>query len=56
MEDQVKRRAYQLWEEDGRPDGQDQQYWFRAATELATNAAATIKPARKRAPRVKKAA
>ena len=56
MEDQVRRRAYELWEADGRPQGQDQQYWFKALAELAAAAAATIKPARKRAPRVKKAA
>lgn len=56
MEDQVKNRAYAMWEADGRPEGQDQQYWFKAVAELAGAAAATIKPARKRSPRVKKAA
>jgi hypothetical protein len=56
MEDQIKARAYQLWEADGCPAGQDQTYWFKAVAELASAAAATIKPARKRAPRVKKAA
>jgi hypothetical protein len=56
MEDQVRRRAYELWEADGRPLGQDQQYWFKAMAELATAAAQTIKPPRKRAPRAKKAA
>jgi hypothetical protein len=56
MEDQVRRRAYELWEADGRLHGQDQQYWFKAMAELATAAAQTIKPPRKRAPRAKKAA
>lgn len=56
MDDQVRRRAYELWEADGRPHGQDQQYWFKALAELAAAAAKTIKPARKRAPRAKKAA
>ena len=56
MEDQMRRRAYELWEADGRPHGQDQQYWFRAMAELAAEAAKTIKPPRKRASRVKKAA
>jgi hypothetical protein len=57
MEDQVRRRAYELWEADGSPQGQDQQYWFKALAEVASSAAAAIKPpARKRAPRVKKAA
>ena len=56
MDDQVRRRAYELWEADGRPHGQDQQYWFKALADLAAAAAATIKPPSKRAPRAKKAA
>jgi len=56
MDDQVRRRAYELWEEDGRPEGSDQQYWFKALAEIASAAAATIKPPRKRTARVKKAA
>jgi len=56
MEDQVRRRAYEMWEADGCPAGQDQQYWFKAVSELASAGAAAIKPVRKRAVRVKKAA
>ena len=56
MEDQVKQRAYELWEVDGKPAGQDQQYWFKAVAELAAAGAATIKPARKRSAKAKKAA
>ena len=56
MEDQVRRRAYELWEADGRPQGQDQQYWFKALAEFAATAAGTIKPPVKRASRAKKAA
>ena len=56
MQDQIQRRAYEMWEADGRPEGQDQTYWFKAVTEMAAEAAKTIRPARKRAPRVKKAA
>ena len=56
MDDQVRRRAYELWEADGCPQGQDQQYWFKALAELASTAAETIKPPRKRAPRAAKAA
>jgi hypothetical protein len=29
-DDRVRRRAYQLWETDGRPHGRDQEYWERA--------------------------
>ncbi|MGV8955791.1 MAG: DUF2934 domain-containing protein [Cypionkella sp.] len=54
MEDQIRARAYALWEADGRPAGQDQNYWFKAATEMAAAAAKTIKPARKRAPAARK--
>lgn len=56
MDDQVRRRAYEMWEEDGRPEGQDQQYWFKALSEIAAAAAATIKPPSKRATRAKKVA
>ncbi|MET3925412.1 DUF2934 domain-containing protein [Devosia sp. 2618] len=56
MEDQAKRRAYEMWEADGRPEGLDQQYWFKAVSEIASAAAAQIKPARKRVSRAKKAA
>lgn len=56
MEDEIKRRAYELWEADGRPDGQDQTYWFKAIAERVDAAAKAIKPPRKPAPRVKKAA
>ncbi|HEV7344092.1 MAG TPA: DUF2934 domain-containing protein [Devosia sp.] len=52
----MRRRAYEMWEADGRPQGQDQQYWFKAMAEVATAGAAKIKPPRKRAARVKKAA
>lgn len=55
MHEDIQRRAYLLWEADGRPEGQDQSYWFKAVAEIATEAAKSIKPPRKRAPRAKKA-
>jgi Protein of unknown function (DUF2934) len=33
-EDAIRRRAYELWEADGRPDGRDEEYWHRAEREL----------------------
>jgi hypothetical protein len=30
----VSARAYQLWEIAGRPEGRDQEFWFRAVEEL----------------------
>lgn len=56
MHDQIEKRAYALWEADGRPQGQDQDYWFRAMSEIAAEALKAIKAPRKRAARVKKAA
>lgn len=56
MHEDVQKRAYALWDADGRPEGQDQAYWFKAVGEIAAEAAKTIKPARKRSTRVKKAA
>ena len=29
-EERIRRRAYQLWEEDGAPDGRAEEYWHRA--------------------------
>ncbi len=54
MHEQVQRRAYAMWEADGRPEGQDQTYWFKAVSEIASEAAKTIKPPRKRATRTTK--
>ncbi len=34
-EDLIRQRAYDLWDKDGRPDGMDQEYWFRAEREIA---------------------
>ncbi|MBJ3784260.1 DUF2934 domain-containing protein [Devosia sediminis] len=56
MHEDIQRRAYALWEADGRPHGQDQSYWFRAVHEITTEAAKAIKPPRKRTARVRKAA
>jgi len=55
MHEQVQRRAYAMWEADGRPEGQDQAYWFKAVSEIASEAAKTIKRPRKRAARNTKA-
>lgn len=33
-DEQVRRRAFELWENDGRPDGMEQDYWFRAEREI----------------------
>jgi hypothetical protein len=33
--DRIRQRAFELWERDGRPEGRDTEYWFRAEAELA---------------------
>jgi hypothetical protein len=34
LEDQIRLRAYELYEERGREDGHEQEDWFRAKEEL----------------------
>ena len=34
-ENDIRDRAYALWQSDGSPDGRDQEYWHRAEQELA---------------------
>lgn len=33
-EQRVRDRAYQLWEEEGRPEGRDREHWYRAEAEV----------------------
>jgi hypothetical protein len=35
QEEKIRKRAYELWEQDGRPDSRDHHYWLRAEAELA---------------------
>lgn len=32
--EQIRRRAYELWEEEGRPEGAAMRHWLQAADEL----------------------
>jgi hypothetical protein len=34
LQDRIRERAYQLWEQDGRPSGRDREHWARAEAEL----------------------
>ena len=38
FEERVRRRAYELWEEAGRPVGRADDYWRQARAELERNA------------------
>ena len=33
-EDRIRRRAYEIWEREGRPDGRASEHWYEAAREL----------------------
>ena len=34
FEEQVRQRAYQLWEQEGRPEARSDEFWFRAKQDL----------------------
>jgi len=34
LEEEIRRRAYELWEENGREDGRDEEYWLSAEREV----------------------
>jgi hypothetical protein len=34
IEDEVRRRAYELWEQYGRPEGGEEEFWFKAEREI----------------------
>jgi hypothetical protein len=33
-EDRIRRRAREIWEENGRPAGRDEEFWFQAEREF----------------------
>ena len=43
--DAISRRAYELWEKEGRPDGSDLRHWLQAEQELRTERSAATQPA-----------
>jgi hypothetical protein len=46
-EDRIRQRAYEIWEREGRPHGDDLKHWMQAFQEIAENAQpSTLKPAR----------
>ncbi|WP_205648581.1 DUF2934 domain-containing protein [Acuticoccus kandeliae] len=59
-EDWIRARAYEIWEEEGRLGGRDQEHWHRATQELRDTIEITTRPAKKakpkkpRAPRARK--
>src|SRR5262249_4925557 len=47
-EDRIARRAYEIWEEEGRPHGRDQEHWRRAAEEIADEERQVVERGRER--------
>lgn len=43
-DEQIRERAHQLWEQDGKPDGKADDYWHRARQELEQPEADTPQP------------
>jgi hypothetical protein len=45
LQERIRRRAYQLWEQEGRPEGRADEHWRRADAELAgANTSGTAPP------------
>lgn len=44
-EEDIKQRAYQLWEEDGRPEGRHVQHYMAAMTQLTAGQGVDTPPA-----------
>jgi hypothetical protein len=43
-EERIRERAYQLWEEAGRPAGRQEEHWRQAKLEVEEEAALTLSP------------
>ena len=56
-QDSIRERAYHIWEQAGRPEGRDVEFWTRAEAEIAASAAVpAARDITARKPRVAKAA
>lgn len=45
-EERIRQRAYEIWEQEGRPDGEDMRHWLLAFQEIAANAEGNGQPAK----------
>ncbi|MDB5658007.1 MAG: hypothetical protein JWS10_622 [Cypionkella sp.] len=45
IEQAIRDRAYQIWEAEGRPDGQSDRIWQQACSEIGTERAQEVRPA-----------
>jgi hypothetical protein len=44
LEERIRQRAYELWEQEGRQSDRDDEYWHRAGKELSAEAEQSSKP------------
>jgi hypothetical protein len=44
LEQRIRERAHQIWEEDGRPEGCDHEHWARAEREIAGQDSPPLQP------------
>jgi hypothetical protein len=44
LEERVRVRAHQIWEEEGRPEGRSMEHWIRAVLELARDEGVRLLP------------
>ncbi len=60
-DERIRKRAHEIWEREGRPDGADEQHWLQASREIdaedqpAASEPETEKPAPKKARQTKPA-
>lgn len=54
-QDLIRKKAYAIWETEGRPHGQDERHWQQAEAEIETSSPAA-KPATRKAAATKAAA
>lgn len=46
-DDEIRRRAHELWEQEGRPHGKDSEHWERARREIEDGVAAPLEKKRR---------
>jgi hypothetical protein len=48
-EDRIRQRAYEIWEQEGRPHGEDMKHWLQAFEEIAASAGTSGQAVKRRA-------
>jgi hypothetical protein len=48
-DDEIRKRAHEIWENEGRPEGREKDHWERAEREVAASAGAKPPAAKKSA-------